>query len=174
MRTRVVLAAVIAATAALLSAILAGPLIPIVRASLSRDTAKDALQPVRLSATISISGEGTREQDMLLFLPGGFGNLVPAGKLLVIESVAVNAFVPRGQGIALVSLLTTLNGAAGGFPLMLEYQSSGTAIDSLSGTYPVRLYADPSTKVRALVSRGAAAGSAVVTVSASGYLRDAS
>lgn len=154
----------------LLAAVIAGPLIPQALAGLTRESRIDSPQPVNLSATVNITGEGTREEDLTLFVPGGFGKLVPGNKRLVIESVAVNAFVPRGQGIALVSVLSTLNGAPGSFPLTLQHQSSGINNDSLSGTYPIRLYADPGTKVRVLVSRGTAAGTAVVTISASGHL----
>ena len=172
MQQRLVLVVGVLAIAVLLAAIIAGPLIPQVLAGLRSESKAASSEPVRLSATVNITGEGTREEDLMLFVPGGFGKLVPGHKRLVIESVAVNAFVPRGQGIALVSLLSTLNGAQGGFPLTLQHQSSGQNTDSLSGTYPIRLYADPGTKVRVLVSRGAAAGAAVITITASGYLVD--
>jgi hypothetical protein len=97
---------------------------------------------------------------------------VPSGKLLVIESVSVEAATPIGLQ-ARASIRVVQDGA--GIPYFFPLQLQGTfpAHDEFHGMEPVRLYADPGSTVTVAVEFSSSSiGNASGYGAISGYLVD--
>ena len=99
---------------------------------------------------------------------------VPAGKRLAIEFVAVSGAVPDGQrlGAAVGTIVKRVTGYYA-FPTTAYPTTPDYRTDSV-GNQPVRIYADAGTDVILWASRtGGETGTAVASVTLSGYLFDA-
>jgi hypothetical protein len=101
---------------------------------------------------------------------------VPAGKRLVIESVAVLMYLPQGQTPVYARLKTSdpSAGSLSGFPAF-ALTRQGVQSDSkvfYAGTYSFRMYAGPGTIVSMDAARSASAGITLTQFTVSGYYID--
>ena len=101
---------------------------------------------------------------------------VPKQKHFVIEHVSAIAGLPSGQRVMFVGVNVIAGGtpATHFLPMHPTGTTSSTPGDWFAGASPVRLYADPQTKVTVSVSRSDTTGGGLTaTVSLSGHLVDA-
>lgn len=111
--------------------------------------------------------------------PGTNGSLitiatVPVGKRLVIEFLSASAQMPPGQHLV-VCQINTIAPPFGGLTheLLINEQPNFVNGDALfRASQQVRLYADPGSNVRALMTRDSSAGQALFLATLSGYLVD--
>lgn len=103
------------------------------------------------------------------FILGGTTNtVVPAGKRLVIEFVAIEVPVPSGQK-AFIIIKTTIGGYTTEFRLAATPVINAGGYDIYQVSQPVKLYADPGTEVGFFISRMPGAGESQIVLSFSGY-----
>jgi hypothetical protein len=99
---------------------------------------------------------------------------VPAGKRLVIEFLSAVAQMPAGQHLV-VCQINTIAPPFGGLTheLLINQQPAFVNGDALfRASQQVRLYADPGSQVRALMTRDSSQGQALFLATLSGYLVD--
>jgi hypothetical protein len=74
---------------------------------------------------------------------------IPLGQRLIIEYISAFARMPKGQAVWEVLFRPTAGGSAVNTDLLMTYQSTyrNNTYDGLVSSGPVRLYADPGTKV---------------------------
>jgi hypothetical protein len=102
------------------------------------------------------------------FLLGADGPVVPVHKRLVIEFVAMDVTVPKGQKV-LIIITTTLGNASIAYPLVATPLLNFGVSDVYRVSQRVKLYADPGSVVGFTISRIPIAGDGMVVVTLSGY-----
>jgi hypothetical protein len=120
-----------------------------------QDSASDTQQPGTNASTITIA-------------------TVPAGKRLVIEFLSALAQMPAGQSLVGCQI-NTIAPPFGGVTheLLINEQPAFVNGDALwRASQHLRLYADPGSSVRMLVTRDSSAGQALFLATVSGYLVD--
>ena len=129
--------------------------------------ADPARQPFQNSASAT-QDEGTNGSTITIAT-------VPAGKRLVIEFLSAVAQMPPGQHLV-VCQINTIAPPFGGLTheLLINEQPAFVNGDALfRASQQVRLYANPGSQVRALMTRDSSAGQALFLATLSGYLVDA-
>ena len=107
---------------------------------------------------------------------GAVHSTVPAGKRLVIESVAVLMYLPQGQTPVYARVKTSdlSAGNLSGFPTFAltrqGVQNNSTVF--YAGTYSFRMYAGPGSTVSMDAARSASAGITLTQFTISGYYVD--
>jgi hypothetical protein len=96
---------------------------------------------------------------------------VPAGKVLVIETVSMKVELPAGQNLR-AAFATFSGGVASEFYLPLVAGDFG-GFRRHQGTFPVRVHADPGVRVWTLVHRDSDVGGGAAWFNVAGYLVDA-
>jgi hypothetical protein len=100
--------------------------------------------------------------------------IVPAGKRLVIEFISATGQVPAGQHVVAWQINTIAPPFGGAVhDLLVHEQPAFVNGDALfRASQQVRLYANPGSEVRALLTRDDSVGQGQFTVTISGYLVD--
>lgn len=137
------------------------------------DATSAAKQPSELLiATTLPAGQFVLVSNTCIFVDGTcIGTTVPAGKRLVVESIAAEVRVPSGQKVLVSVFVSRVTGGMT-FPLPTTHQGAFFGQEVFQGAQAFRLYADPGMSVGAVVSRDLDTGNANVFVTFSGYFVD--
>jgi len=131
---------------------------------LVQDVLKLTRTPFQASGTCSMTGiEGACEVKFM----------VPASKLLVIETVSLDINMQPGQK-ADALMVAQLGGKLARYFFLPQLQLSANGLDFFTVLQTVRVYADPGTTVSIFGERNAAGGDAGTEAAISGYLVDCS
>ncbi|MGH9719468.1 MAG: hypothetical protein ACRD8O_04600 [Bryobacteraceae bacterium] len=142
-----------------------------VRAALVRDVDNPARQPVLLYANFSFAGFGTAESLRICTAPATCTFTVPAGKRLVVESMAVQVKIPSVQTLRGVSLVDPAFSLTDYWLQVGVLSNAGGEITYI-GTHLVRIFVDSGNSLSLTVGKSLNTGGAEAHGTGYGYLVD--